>query len=76
MTTAPITADDVLDFEITDPGTVRNRPARLRIAKQVCVTCQPKGGARALASGDEVYASCIVCATEPGAEPDTEAVSS
>jgi hypothetical protein len=67
MTTAPITEADVLDFEITDPGTPRTRPARLRVVKPVCASCQPDGSTRAVAVGDEVYETCIVCATEPSA---------
>lgn len=62
MTTAPVTADDLLDFEITDPGTVRPRPSRLRVVKQICASCQPTGSARAIAAGHEVYATCIMCA--------------
>lgn len=69
MTTAPITVDDLLDFEITDPGTIKDRAPRLRVVRPRCGTCEPSGAARALLAGAEVYSSCIVCETAP--EPST-----
>lgn len=64
MTTAPVTVDDLLDFEITDPGTIKTRARRPATPAPVCRRCQPTKVAKARKSGTDLYSDCFVCASE------------